>query len=87
MHKVPIPLYLFPLLEQTVLYKITSEYIGTHEKRTPQLPVTHNLAVRFADKNSKSLLKMTLELLCLNKFSVVPIIQLHNYFLTNLVIN
>ena len=27
--------------------------MGTPEKRTPQLPVTHNLDVRFADKNSK----------------------------------
>ena len=32
--------------------------MGTPEKSTPQLPVTHNLDVRFADKNSKSLLKM-----------------------------
>ena len=32
--------------------------MGTPEKRTPQLPVTHNLDVRFADKNSMSLLKM-----------------------------
>ena len=58
MYKLPIPLYLFPLLEQTVLYKITSEYMGTPEKRTPQLPVSHNLDVRFAATNSKSLLKM-----------------------------
>ena len=52
--------------------------MGTPEKRTTQLPVTHNLDVRFADENSKSLPKhaystyllicMTLELLCLNKF-------------------
>ena len=46
MHKVPVPLSI------NVLYKITSEYMGTPEKRTPQLPVTHNLHVRFADKNS-----------------------------------
>ena len=58
MHKVPIPLYLFPLLKQAVLYKILSEYMGTPEKRTPQLSVTHNLDVQYADKNSKSLLKM-----------------------------
>ena len=58
MYKVPIPLYLFPLLKQTVLYKILSEYMGTPEKRSPQLPVTHNLDVQYADKNSKSLLKM-----------------------------
>ena len=32
--------------------------MGTPEKSAPQLPVTHNLDVRFADKNSKSLLKM-----------------------------
>ena len=34
--------------------------MGTPEKRTPQLPVTHNLDVRFANKNSKSLLIKTL---------------------------
>ena len=32
--------------------------MDTSEKRTPQLPVTHNLDVRFTDKKSMSLLKM-----------------------------
>ena len=31
--------------------------MGSPEKRTPQLPETQNLDVRFADKNSQSLLK------------------------------
>ena len=35
--------------------------MGTPERRTPQLPVTHNLDVQFADKNSKSLLKLLIE--------------------------
>ena len=32
--------------------------MGIPEKRTPQLPVTHNSDAWFADQHSKSLLKM-----------------------------
>ena len=58
LHKVHIPIYLFLLLKCTVLYKMTSEHMGTPEKHTPQLSVIPNLNVRFADENSKSLLKI-----------------------------
>ena len=41
-HKVNVPLYLFPLLKYTVLYKNTSKHMGTPAKLTPPLSVTRN---------------------------------------------